>query len=303
MSFSSVDDLVSEISSDKFLRTDWYYKLIANSGSTSSLSVGLNLSSAGIGAYGSRNLFPGTAKTWQTCDDATGNGTQIFGIPHGGNVSPDTKHLISVSAINPPTGLPVQGGVLQLVDIQGYWPGIQHNNTSAQTLSGTPTLRYANGEGCRLYTVATSALGSTAHNIRIGYYNQANNLANTGNIAVRTSSPVGQITSAFPGGAPSLYFPLVNGDTGVQGVANVVMSATAQAANSALVLAKPLVTVTFQSGVNQVSEREFVYQTPSMPRIMDGACLAWLYYSGTGGTSSIVTEFTNFSGEIQVAWG
>lgn len=50
------------------------------------------------------------------------------------------------------TGVP---GTLMLVDLQGYWPGISNNTTSAQTLVGTPSLRYANGAGCRLYWVQT----------------------------------------------------------------------------------------------------------------------------------------------------
>lgn len=300
MAFTSVDDLVSEISAGKIHRSDWHYRSNIASGSTATASVGLNLSSY-PGLFGTPNGFPGTALNWVTCDDAAGNGTQIFGIPHGGNVSPDKKHLISASAYNQP-GPPVTGGNLVLVDLQGYWPGVNHANTNVQPLAGTPSLRYANGDGCRLFSVATSAFGSTAHNITINYTNQANTNANTGPIAARVSSAVGQIASCFPGTTPSLYFPLVNGDTGAQNAANVRISA-ASTGNSALCLARPLIHIPLVAASYNTNEKEFVYQTPSMPEIKDGACLVWLYFSGTGATSSTVAANTGFVGHIETAWG
>jgi hypothetical protein len=300
MAFTGVDDLVSEISNEKIFRADWqYHNQFAPT--TVSISVGLDLGSS-PGQYGAPNAFPGTALNWVTCNESAGNGTQIFGIPHGGNVSPDKKHLISAITVHP-AGPPVVGGNLVLVDLQGYWPGISHTTTTTQTLVGTPSLRYANGDGCRLYMVTTTGLGATAHNIRINYYDQGNNLANTGLVAARVSSVVGQINSCLPGAAPSLYFPLVDGDTGVQNAANVTMSAASTAGVSALCLARPLIHIPLVTAAHVANEKEFVYQTPSMPEIKDGACLTWLYFSGTGGTSSTVAAGTNFYGEIQVAWG
>jgi hypothetical protein len=301
MAFTSVDDLVSEIAAGKIHRSDWQYRTNIASGSTASASIGINLSSY-PGQFGTPNAFPGTALNWVTCDDAAGNGTQIFGIPHGGNVSPDKKHLISASAFAQ-AGLPATGGTLVLVDLQGYWPGVSHTTTAVQTLTGTPSLRYANGDGCRLFTVTTTLLGATTHNITINYTNQANNNANTGLIAARISSVVGQISSCFPGAAPSLYFPLVNGDTGVQNVANVRMSAASTAGVSALCLARPLAAVPLVAAVYNLNEKEFVYQTPSMPEIKDGACLVWLYFSATGASSSTIAAATGFTGHIETAWG
>lgn len=304
MAFTSVDDIVSEISAGKIHRSDWQYRNNATV-TTAAASVGVDLSTR-PGQFGTPNAFPGTALNWVTCDDAAGNGTQIFGIPHGGNVSPDKKHLISASAIMPAvgtsSGVPVAGGTLVLVDLQGYWPGISHTTTSTQTLVGTPSLRYANGDGCRLYMVCTTGLASTAHNIRVTYYDQGNNTANTGFVAARVSSVIGQISSCFPGAASSLYFPLVNGDTGVQNAANVTMSA-ASTGVSALCLARPLTVVPLVGTSYNVNEKEFVYQTPSMPEIKDGACLVWLYFSGTGAASTSIPIVAPFVGHIETAWG
>ncbi len=300
MAFTGVDDLVSEISNEKIFRADWQYRPQVAVG-TVSISVGVDLGSS-PGQYGERNAFPGTALNWVTCNESAGNGTQIFGIPHGGDVSPDKKHLISAITVHP-SGPPTVGGNLVLVDLQGYWPGISHTTTTTQTLVGTPSLRYATGDGCRLYMVCTTGLASTAHNIRINYYDQGNNLANTGFVAARTSAVVGQMSSANPANAISLYFPLVDGDTGVQNAANVTMSAASTGGVSALCLARPLIHIPLVTAAWVANEKEFVYQTPSMPEIKDGACLTWLYFSAVGGTSSTIAAGTPFYGEIQVAWG
>jgi hypothetical protein len=299
MSINSVDDLVSEISSEKFHRADWQYRTLVAAVGTTSLVAGLDLSTQ-LGQYGQSNAFPGTALNWVSCNDAAGNGTQVFGIPHGGNVSPDTKHLISASATVPPAGLAAIGGLMVLVDLQGYWPGISHATTSPQTLVGTPSLRYTDGLGCRLYMVATTGLTATAHNISVNYINQDENTVNTGTVTARVSSPVGQLSSAGAAGLSPLFFPLVNGDTGVQNAANVTMSAVASGV-SALCLAKPLCTIPFTTSISWVTEREFVNQTPSMPAIPDGACLVWLYFSTA--SSAPIAVNTGFYGDIQVAWG
>lgn len=306
MAFISVNDLISEISAGKIHRADWFYKRTVVSSSTASSAIGVDLSYS-PGQFGGGNQFAGTALNWVTCNDSSGNGTQIFGIPHGGNVSPDKKHLISAAAIHPlvaaTTSVPTAGGNLVLVDLQGYWPGIAHNTTSPQTLVGTPSLRYTNGDGCRLYSVVTTNLGATAHNITISYQNQSNNTSSTGAIAARVSATTGQILSSSVHTTSSLYFPLVNGDTGVRNVNTVTMSA-ASTGTSALCLARPLIHIPLVATSYTVNEKEFVYQTPSMPEIKDGACLVWLYFTGVGAAStSLGGAAANFGGHIETAWG
>ena len=300
MAFTSVDDVVSEISNEKYLRSDWqYHNQNAYAFVSTTVAVDLSMSP---GQYGALNAFPGTALAWVTCNNTVGNGTQVFGIPHGGNVSPDTKHVINASTTHPigPTQI---GGQLILVDLQGYWPGISHTTTATQTLTGTPTLRYPNGDGCRLYMVTTIGLGATAHNIRVNYYDTGNNYSNTGLIASRVSTTVGQLTNSTPGSTGTIYLPLDNGDTGVQGAANVIMSAASTAGVSALCLARPLIHIPLVTGTSVVNEKEFIYQTPSLPVVKDGACLVWLYVSPGGTTGSSVAAGTNFYGHIEVAWG
>lgn len=292
MAFSSMDDLVSEISNGKFTRADWNK---ITGGST--YAAGRWYDFSGLGGTPVANAWAGTALNWRSCDETTGNGTQIFGIPHGGNVSTDTKHILNMAAVTAvATGVP---GVLMLVDLQGYWPGITNNSNLAQNLVGTPTLRYTNGVGCRLFTVQTATNGATAQNIALSYTDSAGNAGNAlpVTVAMTASTIVGHI--GHSGTAANNYgpfLPLASGDLGVQNVASVTMSA-ANTGTFALCLAKPLAQIPITT-VSVMAERDLLNQLPSLPQIKDGACLTWLYFAGAATAAS-----TNFYGSLEAAWG
>lgn len=292
MGFSSMDDLISEVTGGKFVRIDWN-KITGGS----AYAAGRWYDFSGLGGTPIANAFAGTSLAWRSCDETTGNGTQIFGMQHGGNVSTDTKHVLNVSAVTGvATGVPAQ---LMLVDLQGYWPGISNNTTSAQTLTGTPSLRYSSGAGCRLYWVQTSVAGATAQNIAVSYTDQAGNTGNSLPVttAMTASAIVGHISHS--GTAANNYgpfLPLASGDSGVQNVATVTFSA-ANTGTGALCLARPLLTLPLTT-VSVSAERDLVNQLPSMPRVYDGACLVWLYFSGAATAAN-----TNFYGAVELGWG
>lgn len=293
MGFSSLDDLVNEITTNgKFNRADWNKATGA-----SAFTAGRWYDFSGFGGTPIANSFAGTALTWRTCDESTGNGTDIFGIRHGGNVSTDTKHLLNMSALTGvSTGVPAQ---LMLIDLQGYWPGITNNSFSVQTLSGTPTLRYTNGAGCRLFWVQTSASGATAQNITLSYSNTTPTSGRSLPVTVAmTASAIAQHIS-HSGTASNNYgpfLPLASGDTGVSNVASVTFSA-ANTGTGALCLARPLITIPLAT-VSVSAERDLLNQLPSLPRIIDGACLVWLYFAGSATAAS-----TNFYGSLDFGWG
>lgn len=292
MGFTSLDDMYSEITAGKYLRAD-----VNKITGASAYSAGRWYDMSLLNGTPVSNAWAGTSLAWKSCNETTGNGTQIFGIPHGGNVSPDTKHILNVSALTAvATGVPAQ---LMLVDLQGYWPGISNNTTSAQTLTGTPTLRYTNGAGCRLFQVQTAVAGATAQNIALSYTDQA---GNTGNalpvtVSMTASAIVGHISHS--GTASNNYgpfLPLANGDTGVQNVASVTMSA-ANTGTFALCLAKPLLTIPITTA-SVAAERDLVNQLPSLPQVKDGACLVWLYFAGAATGAA-----TNFYLSTEFGWG
>lgn len=243
------------------------------------------------------NAWAGTALAWTSCNEAAGNGTQIFGIPHGGNVSALVKNLGYIAANTAiATGVP---GQLKLLDLQGYWPGISCNTTSAQTLTGTPTLRYSNGAGLRLFPVITSVSGATAQNFNCSYTDQAGNAGNVMpvTVAMTASAIVGHIpTSGTAANNYGPYLPLANGDTGVQNVATVTMSA-ANTGTFALCLAKELANIPITTA-GVMAERNLFTQIMGAPIVKDGACLTWIYMPNAATAAS-----TNFQGVVDCTWG
>jgi hypothetical protein len=293
MSFSSMDDLISEMTSGKTNMFNWNKATGA-----SAYTAGRWYDFSSLSGSPIANAWAGSSLTWTTCNEATGNGTQNFGIPHFGNVSPDTKHVINVMATTAvTTGVPSQ---LILLDLQGYWPGISTNTTALQSLSGTPSLRYESGSGCRLFFVQTTAAGATGANLSVSY---TSSLGITGRtlpttVSMTPSAIVSHI--AHSGTAVANYgpfLPLADGDTGVQNVSNVQFSAAMGAGVGALCLARPLLSIPLVVAAI-ATERDLLNQLPSLPRVMDGACLTWVYYAGAATATA-----TNFFGSIEYVWG
>ena len=82
MGFSSLDDLVNEVTTNgKFWRNDWN-KITGGAGYT----AGRWYDFSGLAGTPVANAWPGTALTYVPCSESTGNGTQVFGLRHGGNV-------------------------------------------------------------------------------------------------------------------------------------------------------------------------------------------------------------------------
>jgi hypothetical protein len=296
MSFSSLDSIVTNYNSGKSLRIDW------NKSTAGTFVAGSWYDFSAFGGYPIANAWAGTALAWRTCDELTGNGTQIFGIPHAGDVSSDFKHILNAMATTTST---TGNGMLMLVDLQGYWPGIALNSAATQNLSGTPSLRYANGEGCRLYFVTTTAAGATVQTVSLSYTNQTP----TSGRALPTapnmfpSSIVSQISHSRPHAAGvsnnyiAPFLPLANGDTGVQNVASVTFSAANTAGVAALCLARPLLTIPLPL-TSIATERDYINQMTSFPRVLDGACLVWIYYPAAATAASSV-----FAGSLEYVWG
>lgn len=292
MAFTSIDDLVNSITSGKASRIDWN-KITGAAAYTAGRWYDLSA----LGGTPIANAWAGTSLAWTTCTESTGNGTQIFGMRHGGDVTPDTKHVLNGSAISAvATAVPAQ---LMLVDMQGYYPGINMNSSSSQTLTGTPTLRYTNGAGVRAYLVVVTSTGATAHNLSMSYTDQDGNTGQT--MPVTVSCTASAITphithSGTAGNNYGPFLPLASGDTGIRSVQSVQLSAASLSGTAALVLARPLLTIPLTTA-SVASERDFLNQIPSLPEIKDGACLTWLYFAGAATAAS-----TNLYGSLDLGW-
>jgi len=292
MAIQSIDNLITAISAGQTTRTDWN-KITG----ASAYTAGRTYDFSSLNGHPVANAWAGTALNWRACDESTGNGTQIFGIRHGGDVAASIKHMLSVGAMTTAaTGVP---GTLTLIDLQGYWPTISNNTTSAQTLVGTPAPRYTNGAGLRLFQVQTAVAGATAQNMALSYTDQDGNTGNAMPVTVSmtASAIVGHVShSGVAANNYGPFLPLASGDSGVRNVASVTMSA-ANTGTFALCLAKPLLQLTL--GVITVyHEKELLNQIPSLPVIKDGACLTWLWTAGAATAAS-----TTFMGHAEAVWG
>lgn len=293
MTIQSHDQLIAALGAGQTSRYDWNKITGGAAYAAGRWYETLSLKGSPVGT-----TFPGTALAWQGCDEATGDGVNAFGIPHGGDVSALVKHALNVGAwATAATGVP---STLMLVDVQGYYPGINMNVNTLQTLTGTPSLRYPNGAGVRAFLCARVTTGATAHNLSYSYQDQ-DDVASTNpfTVACTASAIVPHILHS--GTAANNYgpfLPLAQGDRGIRRFNSVQLSAASgTASTAALVMARPLLNLTL--GVaSLVTEKDLLNQVPSLPRVPDGACLAWLL-----GAGAAVAAATTFAGHAEFVWG
>lgn len=288
MPINSLDHLMRKTTDGSVTSVDWQYT--TNRQCIASTWNDLSAINSGIA-----NLFPGTSLQWVNCNSSTP--FALFPGQPVDEASGFTKHVIYASVLSASsTAVP---GVLLLVDMQGYWPGIPLT-TGAQTLLGTPTLRYINGEGLKLYPVITTATGSATPTLSLSYTNQAGapnrNLSHT--ITMISSAQIGRLwhSSVTVTATPSPFLPLAGGDTGVQNVNSITMSSATTGA-IALCLVKPLLTVPIVS-ISSIVERDFVTQLTTLPEVKNDACLTWLYFSGASAAIN-----SNIYGSLEMVWG
>lgn len=295
MGFASLDDFIGSVTVDgKFNRYDWN-KITGAAAYTAGRWYDLS----GLAGNPPANAWTGTALAAQSPNDTTG-----FGMYHGGNVSTETKHIINVAAMaTAATGVP---SVLMLVDLCLYYPGINMNSATRQTLDNTTTLtRYTTGAGLRSWVTATATSGATPHNLDSGagtgteYVDQGNAASvHPGTVAFTASAIVPHIShSGTAANNFGPFLPLAAGDYGVRKYNYFKLSAASgSASTAALCIGKPLCVIPLTT-VSVMTERDLMNQLPSLPQVQDGACIVPLLYAGAA-----VAAATNFYGAMETAW-
>ena len=185
--------------------------------------------------------------------------------------------------------------------------GTQIDITDAGT--GTHTIntllpRYTNGAGVQAFMWANNAtpLGAGVPNLSLASY--TNSAQATGK-ATPAVLPVGKTAAAnglilYSGTGAGKYgpfMPLAAGDSGIAKVDNVQISATYTSGEFSVGLCKPLIVMPMTT-IGVASEREFINQMPSMPRVYDGANLVWLIYHGAATPVN-----SAFYGHLEFGWG
>ncbi len=292
--FTSQDNMINEISTNgKFYRQDWQKSTFA----TTAQAAGLwySLFRGGGNPAADTVLGTGTNLAFQSLTDSTANAT---GIRHGGNAG-NFKHLLNAAAQT--AAATTAPCVLMLVDLLGFYPITTVTTTGAQTLNNTVTLpRYTTGAGVQAFLTPSTVMGAATPNLSIGYTNSNGTAGKAtpatlpiGNTAAAVTSIVYSGTGAGKFGP---FMPLAAGDAGIRSVQSVTLSASYVSGVLNLVLAKPLLTLPITT-LGVTAERDLVNQFMSMPKIYDGACLAWIMLAGAA-----TPVAAPISGHLELGW-
>jgi hypothetical protein len=293
MGFASLDDLISKISVDG--QTDFQ---ITNKTTGVAGVAGTWTDPTGFAGYPVADTYAGTSLTYVATDESS-----TGAIPHGGNVSTATKHFLNAGAsIFAAAGAP---WFVLAMDQIGYVPitSADVTGTGSRTITMTAldgSARYPNGAGLRAYFSTEVAPTAGGPNLTaMTYTNQAGTTGKTVPVTVGfAATPVaGQVPHS--GNAATRYapfLPLAAGDSGIRDLEAFTLSGgTAYTGSGQLVLhlVKPLfILPVVASGM--YSERDFLNQLPSLPRIRDGAYLKYMYFQ-TGATTTTSPIVFNFN--------
>jgi len=293
MGYTSMDDFINEVTTNgKFFRNDW------------------NKSTLPTTVYAAGNWYdwsisPGNPIAMQTFSGGTNltasslSDTLGVGMWTGGNVAPDTKHLINMSAYS--AGTTAVPGVLMLIDQLLFYPISTVTTTTSQLFDNSITLpRYTDGVGVRAYIQATATMGAGAPNLGLSYTNQSGVAARS--LPFVVSAPATQPAGAIihTGNAANRYgpfLPMAAGDKGIRSVQSITIQTSMTSGRLTLVLCKPIVALPLTT-VGVAAERDLLNQLPSLPQIQDGANLQWLYFAGAATPIS-----TPFYGHCDFGWG
>jgi hypothetical protein len=299
MGFSSQDDLIASITVDGQVGRIDYQKTTAVAGVAGTWTdLGTATGSTPVDAYA------GTSLTFVATDDTYSGGA----VYHGGDVSTATKHFLNASAsVFAAAGAP---WILMCVDQVGYVPitTTDVTGTGSRTVTMTPISntgakvdRWANGAGLRAYFSTEVAPTAGGPNLTtFTYTNQAGTTGKT--LGATVGFAATPVTGMIPhsGNAATRYgpfLPLAAGDSGIRDIENFTLSGgTAYTGTGQLVLhlVRPLWQIPIPaSGI--LTERDFVNQLPSLPKIPDGACIRFLLFqTGATTTTSPVNVFADY---------
>lgn len=292
--FTGQDDLINQVSTNgKFYRADWQKSTFATTAHTAGMWY--SLFRGGGNPPADAILGTGTNLAFQALTDATTNAT---GIQHGGAVGGFKVLLNAAAQTAAATTAPC---VLMLVDLLGFYPVTSVTTTGDQALNNTVTLpRYTDGAGVQAFLTPSTVMGAATPSIRLTYTDSAGNAGNLtpatlpiGNTAAAVTSIVYSGTGAGKFGP---FMPLAAGDAGIRSVQQFNLSVSYVSGVLNLVLCKPLMTLPITT-LGVTAERDLVNQFASMPKIYDGACLAWLMLAGAA-----TPVASPLSGHLEFGW-
>lgn len=260
MSFSSIDDLIAEISAGKF------YKSIfrKSSNNAAALAAGYWAEAFQWTGLPAQGVVSGTAGTGVQLNSST-----TGALYSGGNVSPDTKHLLNILGWTPTTTM--CPATIILCDFLTMYPSLVVTGTPT-TISGVALPRYATGDGVEMICSVAGAQGAASPALTFTYNDGSTNRVAAAHTAPGNSAPLSALY--VTDGSP---FVRKVGPNATQLVSYTLASGTSGSATVFFV--KPLAQIPLLA-LNTPSERDYVYQLPSLPKIEDDACLGYILNVG-----------------------
>lgn len=193
--------------------------------------------------------------------------------------------------------------VLMLVDCLGFYRFTGVTVTGDQnTNHNLPLPRYADGKGVQAfaYNSRVTALGAGTPSLSITYSGATGIPASTPLVlpVCKTAATCGHImySGAPAAGKYGPFIPLADNAGGILRINKISISSTYTSGEFAVVLCKPILTLPIVAP-GMVTEKDFMNQIPSMPKIYDGACLTWLIYD-----SGVTPAGAQFYGHLDFVW-
>lgn len=256
------------------------------------------------GMCGDLSMAAGTPK-YNAYVGTQGEGTPLVGSGNFGLFAPlvsgtSTLHVTDIDIGTPSATF--APATFYLCDYLYFYPLIDFDSTDLQTMDNGvlldeqgPLPRYADGEGVRAMIVTTTPQTAVAQ-VNIVYTNSAGVSGRTTTVWT-TISNVGNIQSANASSgaatSQSLFIPLAAGDTGIRYIESVTLLSSA-GGFAAVVLVKPLAEIKLREQ-NTVAEVSYLINKRTLPRVLSGAYLNFVFQSGAAAVTSVIRGFVRFA--------
>lgn len=272
--FSSLSDIILEATTGGKRQDRWFSKAstLATTGAVGSLW--------NVGNFPSAGATPSAIPGGSVPTNATAGSFEQ--VNPGGS---DTLHLTTFKCAG--SAAP---NTIMLYDRTFHASSVQHNTTSGQTVSGTPS-RYATttSPGVFAFLEVTTALGATAQNLVMTYTDEAGNTAEAAAAVVMTALSV---VNRIP--HPLFFIPLNSGDIGLRTITNLAFSAASTGVSN-VVMGKPLAWISMPTG-NLMELEDGINSAFNLVEILTNACLAMIELKG-------VSTATTYTGNMVMVSG
>jgi hypothetical protein len=186
---------------------------------------------------------------------------------------------------------PTVAGVYLLYDRLFHIGGLNATLTTAQTVQGSPATpaltRNTSGDGTFAFYEIYTIIGATAATLTMTYTNQAGTGSRTSTINIG-STGFREVTRAQ-------RIPLAAGDSGIQSVRQIQLSAsTTTAGNFGITIARPIAWIPV-GAAGIAGWRDYTTGLPGIPKIDNDACLSLMFIPG----AATATELFGMVGMVE----